>query len=124
MRRTLAALARVPVLVLFNKQLYIEDTLEQMDQIGVGSVLIIVVALFCVGGVIVLNAASQFSRFGETVLTGDALSLSLVRELGPVFTALLVAGRTPREWLRNWGPWWLLNRWTRCGRWALTPFAS
>jgi phospholipid/cholesterol/gamma-HCH transport system permease protein len=81
------------VLVLFNKQLYIEDTLEQMDQIGVGSVLIIVVALFCVGGVIVLNAASQFSRFGETVLTGDALSLSLVRELGPVFTALLVAGR-------------------------------
>jgi phospholipid/cholesterol/gamma-HCH transport system permease protein len=78
------------VLVLFSKHLYVEDTLEQMDQIGVGSVLIIVVALFCVGGVIVLNAASQFSRFGETVLTGDALSLSLVRELGPVFTALLV----------------------------------
>ena len=81
------------VLVLFSKHLYVQDTLEQMDQIGVGSILIIVVALFCVGGVIVLNAASQFSRFGETVLTGDALSLSLVRELGPVFTALLVAGR-------------------------------
>ena len=54
---------------------------------------IIIVALACVGGVIVLNAASQFVRFGETVLTGDALSLSLLRELGPVFTALLVAGR-------------------------------
>lgn len=48
--------------------------------------------LACVGGVIVLNAASQFARFGETVLTGDALSLSLLRELGPVLTALLVAG--------------------------------
>jgi phospholipid/cholesterol/gamma-HCH transport system permease protein len=47
----------------------------------------------CVGGVIVLNAASQFARFGETVLTGDAVSLALLRELGPVFTALLVAGR-------------------------------
>jgi phospholipid/cholesterol/gamma-HCH transport system permease protein len=81
------------VRVMFGKHAYTTDMLEQMDQIGVGSILIIVTALFCVGGVIVLNAASQFSRFGETVLTGDALSLSLVRELGPVFTALLVAGR-------------------------------
>jgi phospholipid/cholesterol/gamma-HCH transport system permease protein len=40
-----------------------------------------------------LNAASQFARFGETVLVGDAVSLALLRELGPVFTALLVAGR-------------------------------
>jgi phospholipid/cholesterol/gamma-HCH transport system permease protein len=53
----------------------------------------VLVALLCVGGVIVLNAASQFARFGETVLTGDAVSLALLRELGPVFTALLVAGR-------------------------------
>jgi phospholipid/cholesterol/gamma-HCH transport system permease protein len=81
------------VLVVFTTNRYLGDMVEQMDLIGVGSLLIIVVALFCVGGVIVLNAASQFSRFGETVLTGDALSLSLVRELGPVFTALLVAGR-------------------------------
>jgi phospholipid/cholesterol/gamma-HCH transport system permease protein len=81
------------VLVVFTTNRYLGDMVEQMDLIGVGSMLIIVVALFCVGGVIVLNAASQFSRFGETVLTGDALSLSLVRELGPVFTALLVAGR-------------------------------
>jgi len=81
------------VRIIFNTKRYSADMVDQMDLIGVGSVLIIVVALFCVGGVIVLNAASQFSRFGETVLTGDALSLSLVRELGPVFTALLVAGR-------------------------------
>src|SRR5277367_4422079 len=77
----------------FRADRYSGDMVEQMDLIGVGSLLIIVVALFCVGGVIVLNAASQFTRFGETVLTGDALSLSLLRELGPVFTALLVAGR-------------------------------
>src|SRR6204780_3518720 len=78
---------------MFSKAHYKADLVEQMDQIGVGSVPIIIVALACVGGVIVLNAASQFIRFGETVLTGDALSLSLLRELGPVFTALLVAGR-------------------------------
>jgi len=81
------------VRTIFTTTRYAPDLLEQMDQIGVGSVPIIIVALACVGGVIVLNAASQFIRFGETVLTGDALSLSLLRELGPVFTALLVAGR-------------------------------
>jgi phospholipid/cholesterol/gamma-HCH transport system permease protein len=81
------------VRAIFTTTRYKADLVEQMDQIGVGSVPIIIVALACVGGVIVLNAASQFIRFGETVLTGDALSLSLLRELGPVFTALLVAGR-------------------------------
>jgi phospholipid/cholesterol/gamma-HCH transport system permease protein len=78
---------------MFASKRYFGDLVEQMDHIGVGSALIVVVALFCVGGVVVLNAASQFARFGETVLTGDAVSLALLRELGPVFTALLVAGR-------------------------------
>jgi phospholipid/cholesterol/gamma-HCH transport system permease protein len=78
---------------IFTGRRYLADLVEQMDIIGVGSLRIVVVALFCVGGVIVLNAASQFRRFGETALTGDAVSLALLRELGPVFTALLVAGR-------------------------------
>jgi phospholipid/cholesterol/gamma-HCH transport system permease protein len=78
---------------IFITRSYFGDLVEQMDLIGVGSLLIVAVALLCVGGVIVLNAASQFSRFGETVLTGDAVSIALLRELGPVFTALLIAGR-------------------------------
>lgn len=78
---------------MFNTSRYFTDLIDQMDIIGVGSLRIVAVALLCVGGVIVLNAASQFQRFGETVLTGDAVSLALLRELGPVFTALLVAGR-------------------------------
>jgi phospholipid/cholesterol/gamma-HCH transport system permease protein len=78
---------------IFITRSYFGDLIEQMDLIGVGSLLIVAVALLCVGGVIVLNAASQFSRFGETVLTGDAVSIALLRELGPVFTALLIAGR-------------------------------
>jgi phospholipid/cholesterol/gamma-HCH transport system permease protein len=78
---------------IFTGKRYFVDLVEQMDLIGVGSLKIVVVALMCVGGSIVMNAASQFSRFGETALTGDAVSLALLRELGPVFTALLVAGR-------------------------------
>lgn len=81
------------VQTIFTTTHYFADMVEQMDLIGVGSILIVFVALLCVGGVLVLNAASQFARFGETALTGDAVSLALIRELGPVFTALLVAGR-------------------------------
>jgi phospholipid/cholesterol/gamma-HCH transport system permease protein len=77
----------------FADMRYFADVVEQMDVIGVGSLKIVVVALLCVGGSIVLNAASQLTHFGETVLTGDAVSIALLRELGPVFTALLVAGR-------------------------------
>jgi phospholipid/cholesterol/gamma-HCH transport system permease protein len=78
---------------IFTTRSYFTDLVAQMDQIGVGSLLIVFIALLCVGGVVVLNSATQFTRFGATALTGDAVSLALLRELGPVFVALLVAGR-------------------------------
>jgi phospholipid/cholesterol/gamma-HCH transport system permease protein len=78
---------------IFTPPQYWIDALEQMDLIGVGSLPIVVLTGFFIGGVMVLQTASQFERFGETALTGDAVSLALVRELGPAITALLVAGR-------------------------------
>jgi len=72
---------------------YWGDTLTQMDSIGVGSLGIVVITSFFIGGVMVLQTAAYFERFGETALTGDVVSLSLIRELAPVITALLVAGR-------------------------------
>ncbi|MGA8985782.1 MAG: ABC transporter permease, partial [Candidatus Acidiferrales bacterium] len=68
---------------------YWMDTLEQMDIVGVGSLPIIILASLSIGGVMVLQTAAQFQRFGETALTGDAVALALVRELGPAVTALL-----------------------------------
>ena len=72
---------------------YWADTLEQMDLIGVGSLPIVVITSFFIGGVMVLQTAAQFERFGQTALTADVVSLALVRELGPSITGLLVAGR-------------------------------
>lgn len=77
----------------FSPPQYWTDTLEQMDLIGVGSLRIVAIASLFIGGVLVLNTASQFERFGMTNLTGEAVSLALVLELGPTITALLVAGR-------------------------------
>jgi phospholipid/cholesterol/gamma-HCH transport system permease protein len=72
---------------------YMQDTLEQMDFIGAGSMPIILLAGFFIGAVMVLQTGSQFTRFGQTSLTGDVVSIALVRELGPAFTGLLVTGR-------------------------------
>src|ERR1700736_3920641 len=72
---------------------YFQDVLDQMDDIGVGSLPIVLMSGFFIGAVMVLQTGSQFVRFGQTALTGDIVSLALVRELGPTITGLLVAGR-------------------------------
>lgn len=78
---------------LFTRPVYVNDILEQMDIIGIGSLPIVLLTGFFIGAVMVLQTASQFVRFGETALTGDVVSLALVRELGPTITGLMVAGR-------------------------------
>jgi phospholipid/cholesterol/gamma-HCH transport system permease protein len=72
---------------------YMQDTLDQMDDIGVGSLPIVLLSGFFIGAVMVLQTGAQFERFGQTSLTGDVVSIALVRELGPTITGLLVAGR-------------------------------
>lgn len=78
---------------LFTPPHYVNDLLQQMDIIGIGSLPIVLLTGAFIGAVMVLQTASQFERFGETALTGDVVSLALVRELGPTITGLLVAGR-------------------------------
>jgi len=72
---------------------YFADTLDQMDIIGVGSLPIVLLVGFFIGAVMVLHTGSQFSRFGQTALTGDIVAIALVRELGPTMSGILVAGR-------------------------------
>jgi len=72
---------------------YLQDTLDQMDDVGVGSLPIILLSGFFIGAVMVLQTGSQFTRFGQTSLTGDVVAIALVRELGPTITGLLAAGR-------------------------------
>src|SRR5579862_5665362 len=78
---------------IFTPPHYLKDLLEQMDIIGVGSLPIVLLTGFFIGAVLVLQTAQQFVRFGETSLTGDVVALSLVRELGPAISGLMVAGR-------------------------------
>ena len=81
------------VVNIFTRPHYFQDILEQMDFIGAGSLPIILLSGFFIGAVMVLQTGSQFVRFGQSSLTGDVVSIALVRELGPAFTGLLVTGR-------------------------------
>jgi len=78
---------------LFRKPLYIADTVQQADLIGVGSLPIVVLIGFFTGAVLAVQTANTLQRFGSITLIGQLVALSMVRELGPVLTGILVAGR-------------------------------
>src|SRR5512135_501748 len=78
---------------LFSRPRYFADTLLQADLIGVGSLPIVVLTGFFTGAVLALQTSATLSRFGSLSLTGQVVALSMVRELGPVLTSLMVAGR-------------------------------
>lgn len=77
----------------FRRPRYMADLMQQADIIGVGSVPIIILTGISIGGSLALNTASGFAQFGATAFTGQFLAISMVTEIGPILTALLVAGR-------------------------------
>ena len=70
-----------------------KDLVKQIYSIGVRSLSIIIVAGFFVGMVLGLQGYTILSDFGSESALGTMVSLTLIRELGPVVTALLFAGR-------------------------------
>jgi phospholipid/cholesterol/gamma-HCH transport system permease protein len=78
---------------LFSRPRYWADIYTQMDSIGVGSMPIVVLTGFFTGCVLALQSATSLQAFGSVSLTGNLVALSMVKELGPVLTGLMVSGR-------------------------------
>ncbi|MFN2501341.1 MAG: MlaE family ABC transporter permease, partial [Pyrinomonadaceae bacterium] len=72
---------------------YFKEIIAQMDVIGVGSLGIVVLTGFFTGGVLILQAYPTLQYYGAQSNAGQGVAASLIRELGPVLTALMVAGR-------------------------------
>ena len=72
---------------------YVSEMISQMDHIGVGSLGIVVLTGFFTGGVLILQAYPTLQYYGAQSNAGQGVATSLIRELGPVLTALMVAGR-------------------------------
>ncbi len=88
-----ALLCGTAVANLFRRPLYLADWITQADSIGIGSLPIVILTGFFTGGVLALQSASSLAQFGATAITGELVSLSMIKELGPVLTSLMVSGR-------------------------------
>lgn len=78
---------------LFKRPRYIPEIITQMDLIGVGSLTIVLLTGFFTGAVLTLQTFPTLAFYGAQSQTGRLVAISLVRELGPVLTALMVTGR-------------------------------
>jgi phospholipid/cholesterol/gamma-HCH transport system permease protein len=77
----------------FSSPHYLRETLQQMDTIGVGSLMIIVLTGAFTGSILALQTSNTLKTFGATGVTGTLVMTSLVREMGPVLASLMLAGR-------------------------------
>src|ERR671919_806858 len=89
----MALLVARAVAGVFRKPRYLPETFAQMDAIGVGSLTIIMLTGFFTGGVLTIQTFPTLAFWGQQGQTGRLVAISLVRELGPVLTALMVTGR-------------------------------
>lgn len=71
----------------------VRNTFKQMLEIGVRSLPVVLITAIFTGMVFALQTFTGFKRFGAEALVGTVVALSMTRELGPVLTALIVAGR-------------------------------
>ena len=78
---------------LYRPPIYWPEFLIQADIIGGGSLSIVILAGLSTGGVLALQSAATLSAFGATAVTGQFVSLTMIRELGPVLTGVMVSGR-------------------------------
>lgn len=76
-----------------SRPFYFRETAYQFDRIGVESLFIILLTGMFTGMVMALQGVTLFTRFGASNLVGSVIGASIVRELGPVLAALMVAGR-------------------------------
>jgi phospholipid/cholesterol/gamma-HCH transport system permease protein len=72
---------------------YTREIVAQMDSLGVQSLSIVVLTGMFTGMVLALQAAATLDVFGARPYVGRLVCVSMVRELGPVLTALMVTGR-------------------------------
>ncbi|HLT22387.1 MAG TPA: ABC transporter permease [Bacteriovoracaceae bacterium] len=77
----------------FNAPFYFARLFDQILQIGYGSLSISIVIGFVTGLVMTLQFGYGLAKFGGTLYVPAIVSVSLLRELAPIFTSLLIAGR-------------------------------
>jgi phospholipid/cholesterol/gamma-HCH transport system permease protein len=87
--RLCVAAARAAV----SRPFYFSDLVEQIDRIGLGSLTVVVLTGFFTGAVLALQSGMTLDQFGARPWVGRLISATMIKELGPALTALMLAGR-------------------------------
>lgn len=77
-----------------GKGIRIRSVAEQMVRIGVNSLPIVTLIAFFVGLIMAMQSAYQLQKFGATIFVANLVAVSLIRELSPLLTAIVVTGRS------------------------------
>jgi phospholipid/cholesterol/gamma-HCH transport system permease protein len=77
----------------FTTPFYYRDVIDQFDAIGLGSLTVVLLTGFFTGAVLALNSGITLDQFGAREFVGRLISASMIKELGPVLTGLMLAGR-------------------------------
>ena len=72
---------------------YFRDIVAQFDLIGVGSLTVVILTGFFTGAVLALQTGLTLDQFGARLFVGRLVSAGMIKELGPVLTGLMLAGR-------------------------------
>ena len=76
-----------------TRPFYRHDVVEQFEAIGLGSLTVVVLTGFFTGAVLALQSGMTLDQFGARPFVGRLVSASMIKELGPVLTGLMLAGR-------------------------------
>ena len=76
-----------------TRPFYFSDVVDQFDRIGIGSLTVVLLTGFFTGAVLALQSGITLDQFGARPFVGRLVSASMIKELGPVLTGLMLAGR-------------------------------
>ncbi len=85
------AVVRLPVR---RRMLRMSDLLRYVDQAGVRALPLVLMLGYLIGLILAFQSAVPMRRFGADIFVANLVALSLVRELGPLLAAVILAGRT------------------------------
>ena len=86
-------MVRAAIVGVFTAPRYRYDIVEQFDVIGVGSLTVVLLTGFFTGAALALQSGLTLDQFGGRSVVGRLISASMIKELGPVLTALMLTGR-------------------------------
>jgi phospholipid/cholesterol/gamma-HCH transport system permease protein len=86
-------MVRAAMIGIFTAPRYRFDIVEQFDVIGVGSLTVVLLTGFFTGAAFALQSGLTLDQFGGRSVVGRLISASMIKELGPVLTGLMLTGR-------------------------------